>query len=84
MTPKEIRLKQALNKAYRFIKPKRPEMEVFKRTSSPCWADWRKGIGGECQNLHSAKLPVSQHYSQAFGLKNDLFFEYNNHLFFFT
>ncbi len=31
MTPKEIRLKQALNKAYRLIKPKRPEMEVFKK-----------------------------------------------------
>ncbi len=31
MTPKEINLKQALNKAYRLIKPKRPEMEIFKK-----------------------------------------------------
>ena len=31
MTTKEISLKQALNKAYRLIKPKRPEMESFKR-----------------------------------------------------
>jgi hypothetical protein len=31
MTPKEISLKQALNKAYRLIKPKRPEMEAFKK-----------------------------------------------------
>ncbi len=31
MTTKEISLKQALNKAYRLIKPKRPEMEAFKK-----------------------------------------------------
>ena len=31
MTTKEISLKQSLNKAYRLVKPKRPEMESFKR-----------------------------------------------------
>lgn len=31
MATKVISLKQALNKAYRLIKPKRPEMEVFKK-----------------------------------------------------
>jgi tRNA1(Val) A37 N6-methylase TrmN6 len=31
MTPKDISIKQALNKAYRLIKPKRPEMELFKK-----------------------------------------------------
>lgn len=31
MTTKDISLKQALNKAYRLIKPKRSEMEAFKR-----------------------------------------------------
>lgn len=31
MTTKEISLKQSLNKAYRLVKPKRPEIELFKK-----------------------------------------------------